>query len=126
MLTKNYPILEGDPIAREVFERKNLVAGSKRGKNIQELISPTVQKHKPCSQPMGRKFPRGSYQCRNFKEGRKCELCTHMKDNVQYDVPLHLRKMYAIKGHLAHQPRHKKFKDRWFVYLINDDHCDKK
>ena len=125
VLTKNYPILENDPIAKEIFERKNLVAGSKRGKNIQELISPTVQKHKPYSQPMGPKLPRGSYQCRNFKEGRKCELCTHMKDNVQYVDSLHFRKRHAIRGHLVHQPRDKQFKDRWFVYLITDDHCDK-
>jgi hypothetical protein len=68
VLTKNYPILEGDPIAREVFERKNLVAGSKRGRNLQELISPTVQQHKTSSQPMGPKLPKGSYQCKNLKK----------------------------------------------------------
>ena len=31
VLTNSYTILEGDPIARKIFERKNLVAGSKRG-----------------------------------------------------------------------------------------------
>ena len=30
----------------KVFERKNLMAGSKRGRNLQELISPTVRKKK--------------------------------------------------------------------------------
>ena len=46
VLSSNFTILEGDPIAKKIFERKNLVAGSKRGKNLQELISPTVQKKK--------------------------------------------------------------------------------
>ena len=46
VLSKNYHILEGDSIAKELFERPNLVAGSRRGKNLKELISPTVQKKK--------------------------------------------------------------------------------
>ena len=46
VLSINYSILDWDPIARKIFERQNLVAGSKRGKNLQELISLTVQKHK--------------------------------------------------------------------------------
>ena len=73
VLSKNYHILEGDPIARELFERKNLVVGSRRGKNQRELISPTVQ-GKDGIHPVGPSLPRGSHQCRNFKEGRKCEL----------------------------------------------------
>ena len=44
ILTKNYHIPEGDPVARTLFERKNLIAGSRRGGNLKELISPTVQK----------------------------------------------------------------------------------
>ena len=110
MLTKNYPILAGDPIAREVFERKNLAAGSKRGRNLQELISPTVQQHKTSSQPMGPKLPKGSYQCKNVKEGRKCELCTHMKDNVQYVYSAHFRTKHSVRGHLVHQARDKRSK----------------
>ena len=43
VLSNNYTIIEGVPIARKIFERKNLVAASKRGKNMQALISPTVQ-----------------------------------------------------------------------------------
>ena len=67
VLSKNYQILEGDPIAREVFERKNLVAGSRRGKNLQELISPTQQKLKITPQQFGPRLPRGSFQCNHFK-----------------------------------------------------------
>ena len=45
MLSQNCNLIEGDPIARKIFQRKNLVAGSKRGKNLHEFISFTVQKH---------------------------------------------------------------------------------
>ena len=125
VLSKNYHILEGDPIARDIFERKNLVAGSRRGKNIQELISPTVQKLKPLNSQMGPKLPRGSFQCQNFKEGKKCELCNHMKDGVEYVKSSHFGTKHAVRGHLVHQPRNQQFKDRWFVYLIQDEHCNK-
>ena len=63
VLSNNYTIIEGDPIARKIFERKNLVAGSKRGKNLQELISPTVQKKKSNTRRTGPIQPRGSFQC---------------------------------------------------------------
>ena len=125
VLSNNYHILEGDPIAREIFERKNLVAGSRRGENIQELISPTVQKLTPVRNPIGPQLPRGSFQCRNFKEGRKCELCNHMKDNVNFVYSTHFRTKHAIRGHLVQQPRNQQYKDRWFVYLIYDEHCQK-
>ena len=125
VLSKNYHILEGDPIARDLFERKNLVAGSRRGKNIQELISPTVQKLKPISNQMGPNLPRGSFQCQHFKEGRKCELCNHMRDKVEFVQSSHFRTRHAVRGHLVHQPRTQLFKDRWFIYLIQDETCNK-
>ena len=46
------------------------------------LISLKIPKHKTYSKPMGPKLIKGSYQCKIFKEGRKCELCTYMKDSV--------------------------------------------
>ena len=70
-------------------------------------------------------MPRGSFTCNNFKIGRKCELCNHMEDNVDYVYSRHFRTRHAVKGHLVHQPRDQKFKDRWFVYLIEDTHCNK-
>ena len=70
-------------------------------------------------------YQKGSFQCNNFKQGRKCELCNHMKDNVEFVYSAHFRTKYPVRGHLFHQPRTQQFKDRWFVYLINDDHCSK-
>ena len=67
--------------------------------------------------------PKGSHK--NFKEGRKCELCTQMKDNVQYVNSVHFRTKHAVRGHLVHRLRDKRFNDRWFIYLINDDHFKK-
>ena len=125
LLSENYKILEGDPVARKIFERKNLVAGSKRGKNIQELISPTVQKQKSKAQKVGPNQPRGSFQCPNFKAGKKCELCSHVREGVEYVVSKHFNTKHAVRGHLVHQPRDKRFKDRWFIYQISDDHCGK-
>jgi hypothetical protein len=118
-------ILEGDPIAKQLFERKNLVAGSKRGKNIQELISPTVQKKKTIPVQTGPRQERGSFQCNNHKIGRKCDLCKHMEDMVEFVYSQHLRTRHQVKGHLVHQPRDKQLKDRWFVYLIEDVYCNK-
>ena len=125
ILSKNYSIIEGDPIAKKVFERKNLVAGSRRGKNLQELISPTVQGKKinPCR--FGPTQPKGSYQCEQFKSGRKCELCSHMKDGVTYVYSHHFKTKHSVRGHMVHEPREKKFKDRWFIYLIEDEFCSK-
>ena len=125
ILTKNYHILEGDPVARTLFERKNLIAGSRRGKNLKELISPTVQKKNSKLRPAGPRLLNGSFQCENFKGGKKCELCNHMRDNVSYVYSQHFKTKHAVRGHLVHMPRDQQFKDRWFIYLIEDKHCNK-
>ena len=104
--------------ARKIFERKNLVAESKRGKNLQELISPTVQTNK-------QHRPKGSFQCEHFKSGKKCDLCNHMKDSQGFVVSRHFKTKHAVQGHLVHEPREKAFKDRWFIYQIEDEYCGK-
>ena len=48
-----------------------------------------------------------------------------MRDGVEYVFSTHFRTKHAVRGHLVHQPRDKPFKDRWFVYLIQDEHCNK-
>lgn len=125
VLSKNYHILEGDSIAKELFERPNLVAGSRRGKNIKELISPTVQKKRNFIQPLGPRIQNGSFQCETFKGGRKCNLCKNMKDNIKSVTSLHFNTKHSIRGRLVHLPRDQRFKDRWFIYLIEDTHCQK-
>jgi hypothetical protein len=105
VLSQNFNILEGDPIAKKIFQRKNLVAGSKRGKNIQELISPTVQQHKVNTRKHGPSHVRGSYQCENFKSGRKCELCNHVKEGEEFVVSKHFNTKHAVRGHQVHVPK---------------------
>ena len=101
------------------------MAGSKRGKNIQELISPTVQQHKVNTRKHGPSHVRGSYQCEHFKSGRKCELCNHVKEGEEFVVSKHFNTKHAVRGHLVHEPREKAFKDRWFIYRIYDQYCEK-
>ena len=125
VITNNYHILEADPIAKNIFPRKNLVAGSKRGRNLSELISPTVQTEKLSPAAVGPFQPRGSYQCHKFKAGKKCEVCKHMKDGVQYITSKHFNTKIGVKGHLQHEPYDQKHKHRWFIYHIQDKHCDK-
>ena len=48
-----------------------------------------------------------------------------MRDNVNFVYSTHFRTKHAIRGHLVHQPRNQQFKDRWFVYMIHDEHCNK-
>ena len=68
---------------------------------------------------------KGSFQCNNHKLGRKCDLCKHMKDKVEFVYSQHFRTKHPVRGHLVHQPRDRPFKDRWFVYLIEDVYCNK-
>ena len=82
-----------------MFERKNLVARTKRGNNLQELIFPTVQKKKSNTRRIGPVLPRGSFPCEHFKAGRKCYLCKQVEDEVEYIVS--------------------------FIYQISDDHRSK-
>ena len=83
VLTKNYQLIEGDPIAREVFERKNLVAGSRRGKNLQELISSATIS----------------------REEKKCELCNHMGDGVNFVDSKHFRTKLCSDLRRSNKPK---------------------
>ena len=84
-----------------------------------------MQKLTPVKTHIGPQLPKGSYQCQNFKGGLKCELCNHMKDSVSFVFSRHFRTKHAIRGHLVHQPRNLQFEDRFFVYMIHDEHCNK-
>ena len=48
-----------------------------------------------------------------------------MYDGTSFVTSLHFKTKHTIRGHLVHEPRNKKFKDRWFIYLINDNICNK-
>ena len=43
IISKNYKYIENHPIASKIFPRKNMVAGSKRLKNLGEILAPTIQ-----------------------------------------------------------------------------------
>ena len=48
-----------------------------------------------------------------------------MKDGIEYVVSIHFKTKHAIRGHLVHEDRDKKFKSRWFIYMIYDSTCTK-
>ena len=48
-----------------------------------------------------------------------------MGDGVNFVDSKHFRTKHAVRGHLVHEPRNKQFKDRWFIYMIQDEFCHK-
>ena len=66
----------------------------------------------------------GSYTCQKFKEGKKCDLCSHMreKDHIQ---SFHFQNFLKIHGHLAHDKIPEGYL-RWFIYSIEDIPCHKR
>ena len=44
MISRNYHHIENHPVLSNLFPRENLIGGTKRDKNLSELISPTVQR----------------------------------------------------------------------------------
>ena len=65
----------------------------------------------------------GSYHCQKFKEGGKCDFCSHMKEKETI-YSFHFNKPSKIHGFLAHD----KWPDgmiRWFIYAIEDIPCQK-
>ena len=49
----------------------------------------------------------------------------HMKDGEDFVVSKHINTKHAVQGHLFQAPREKAFKDRWFIYQIYDEQCEK-
>ena len=45
LISRNYHHLENHPTLAHLFPRKNLIGGTRRQKNLSELLSPTVQKY---------------------------------------------------------------------------------
>ena len=65
----------------------------------------------------------GSFNCAKFKSGKKCDLCSHMRETSVIES-LYFSKNHRIHGHLAHDiiPADK---IRWFIYAIQDLPCKK-
>ena len=84
-----------------------------------------MQKEKPNPAATGPNLPRGSFQCENFKSGKKCDTCSHMKDGINFIYSEHFKTKIPIRGHLVHEHYSKTNKDRWFIYSILDKNCSK-
>ena len=120
-----------------LFPQENLIGGTKKDKNLSELISPKVQRSPdPTSEdtnrvdddpvdeetrPTGRH--NGSYHCDRFREKKKCEVCSHMKETSTI-FSFHFRRNFAIHGRNIHLLASQKNKHRWFVYTIVDEFCE--
>merc|ERR1712218_337989 len=61
IISRNYHILESDPIAAKLLPRENLVSGNSRGKNLCERISPTNPKRPNNDHSNNDKPPRGCF-----------------------------------------------------------------
>ena len=70
-------------------------------------------------------FIYGSFHCEKFKRGKKCELCSHMRE-TNFIYSHQYKTKFRIHGHLSHDlslaPIDKK---RWYVYQIEDIPCQK-
>ena len=128
ILSKNYQILARNPKASSLFPRENLIASSKRLKNLGELLSPTVQGGQRLDAnrgaAQGLDAPNGSYQCPYFKRSGKCDVCKHMLERRTV-MSSHFGVKHAIAGHNVHPPATGKRDNlQWFIYLMECLHDD--
>ena len=131
LISRNYHHIENHPVLSNLFPRENLIGGTKRGKNLSELLSPTVQGRSDMGNtradinnlfegPSGRH--NGSYHCSRFREKQKCEVCSHMKETSTVHS-FYFNRNFAIHGRNIHLPASQKNKFQWFVYAVIDEHC---
>ena len=119
IISRNFHILQNDPTVSHIFARKDLVASSRRVKNLSEIISPTVPSDLKPDNP--RKKPDldwGSFHCKKRKGGGKCDLCSHLTECKQVRSAVNGRK-FSIRQHLSHDLPF------WFIYIITDTACNK-
>ena len=136
LITRNYHFISSNPVLSELFPRENLVGGTRRLKNLQEMLSPTVQTGVPPGNnddddgdedqndddAGGGGRHNGSYHCRSFKERRKCDVCSYMIE-TSFVTSYYFNRRFAIHGRNVHLPSSMKNKTTWFVYLAHDTHC---
>ena len=131
LISRNYHHIQSNPVLANLFPRKNLVAGTRRLKNLSELLSPTVQSSDVTlagddhadnldGNPSGRW--NGSYHCKSYKEKGKCDICSYMVE-TSYVESYYFERKFAIHGRNIHLPASQKKKLTWFVYLVHDTAC---
>ena len=139
LISKNYHHIQSNPQLADLFPRENLVGGSRRGKNLSELLSPTVQSAAPGDGPApgdsndddvggaagGTDVRRnGSYHCDKFTSRRSCDVCSYMQETSTV-TSYYFKRRFAIHGRNIHLPASQKKKLKWFVYGIDDTACKK-
>ena len=130
LISRNYHHISSNPRLAALLPRKNLIGGTKRLKNLQELLCPTVQNSPGDDDNSnddddgggGGGRHNGSYHCDSYKQKRKCDVCSYMKE-TSYVTSYHFKRKFAIHGRNIHLPAGQKNKMRWFVYLVHDTHC---
>ena len=127
LISRNYHHLEANPVLADLFPRENLIGGTRRLKNLSELLSPTVQTgaggadDDPGNDAPGGRW-NGSYHCKSYKERRKCDVCSYMEE-TSFVTSYYYGRKFAIHGRNIHLPASQKGKYTWFVYLCQDNVC---
>ena len=112
LISRNYHHIQSNPVLANLFPRKNLVAGTRRLKNLSELLSPTVQSSDVTlagddhadnldGNPSGRW--NGSYHCKSYKEKGKCDICSYMVE-TSYVESYYFERKFAIHDRNIHLP----------------------
>ena len=127
LISRNYHHLEANPVLADLFPRENLIGGTRRLKNLSELLSPTVQTGAGgADDDLGNDAPggrwNGSYHCKSYKERRKCDVCSSMEE-TSFVTSYYYGRKFAIHGRNIHLPASQKGKYTWFVYLCQDTVC---
>ena len=131
LISRNYHHLQSNPVLANLFPRENLVAGTRRMKNLSEMLSPTVQSgdvtlacddHQDNQGGASGGRWNGSYHCNSYKEKQRCDVCSYMIE-TSCVTSLHYGRRFAIHGRNIHLPASQKKKMTWFVYLVEDTAC---
>ena len=69
-------------------------------------------------------LPWGSYHCRSYREGGKCDVCDHMVEKTVIESHFFSNKL-KIHGRLSHDFQQVGDGIRWFVYMVEDLPCNK-
>ena len=82
LISRNYHHIASNPVLAGLFPRENLVGGTRRLKNLSEILSPTDQSgaggDAGGDEPGVRR--NGSYHCNSYREKSKCDACSYMVD----------------------------------------------
>ena len=107
------------------------MAGTRRLKNLSEILSPTVQSgdvtlarddHDDNAGGAAGGRWNGSYHCKSYKEKLRCDVCSYMEE-TSFVTSYYFGRRFAIHGRNIHLPASQKKKLRWFVYLVHDTAC---